>query len=228
MEFLSGTPDDIWVDVDIEGQLRTSELEPMGRNRASSEWDFGLGDVVRIAKVAAGENVGEVEGDQPSVRVQEGFMFETVVEYMIAGLPFDAAVDLAFKRYMLHLRGGIVRQVRLVKDRIRGTPDALDPFVPQHESYKSTRRSLRHARSAVDFEANFWTWVMQEAGYCHMAGIDRVRWIVWWQAGDYSKGKGTGPRVMEATARFSAGELEANWNGVCAIAARERARREAA
>lgn len=220
MEFLSGTPDNVWVPLDVAGSLVRADLTRFGEGRAAG---LHLSKVIHTAKVAAGERVDEVEGDQPSVRVQEGFIFETVAEYLIAGCPFDEAVELAFKRYCLHLRRGIVTQIRLERDAIHGTPDALDPSVPQHESYKSTRRSLRNARSAADFEAHFWTWVMQEAGYLHMAGLNRVRWIVWWQAGDYSRGKGTGPVVLEATARFSDEELLANWQGVCAIAARIRA-----
>lgn len=227
MEFTTGTAADIWVPVDVAGSLRTADLEHMGVGRASAEWDMGLGDVVRAAKVAAGESVSEVEGDQPSVRVQEGFVFETIVDYVLAGVAWDEAVDLAFKRYALCVRPWL-RQVRLVKDRIRGTPDALDPRVPEMVSIKSTRRSLRKARSADDFEENFWTWTMQEKGYCHMAGLTQVRWIVWWQAGDYSRGKGTGPQVLEAAATFTQAELDANWSGVCAIAARERARKAAA
>lgn len=222
MEFLSGTADNVWVPLDIVGNMRDAELLPMGVGRESPEWDMGMSAVIHAAKVAAGENVGDVDGDQPGVRVQEGFLFETVVEYIIAGVPFDEAVGLAFRRYALSLRSGIVTQVRYVKDRIRLTPDALDPFVPQHESYKSTRRTLRNARRAEDFEANFWTWCMQEMAYLHAAGLDRVRWIVWWQAGDYSKGRGTGPCVLEATARFTAEEMVRNWQGVSTIADRLR------
>jgi hypothetical protein len=215
-----------WTPVDISGSLRSADLQAMGVGRQSAEWDLGMGDVTRAAKIAAGENVGEVPGDQPDVRVQEGFIFETVVDYTLAGVPFDEAVDLAFKRYALAVRPWL-RQIRLVKDRIRLTPDAIDPRVPEIVSVKSTRRSLRNARTQDDFESNFWTWVMADSGYALAAGLDRVRWIVWWQAGDYSKGKGTGPQVLEATARFSGDELEANWKGVCAIAARLRAKEAA-
>lgn len=223
MHFLTGTPDDIWEPFDVAGSMRTADLEPMGTGRTSPEWDLGLGEVIHMAKVAAGENVGEIEGDQPSVRPQEGFWFETMVEYLLAGVSFDEAADLAFKRYMLHVRKDVVKQVRVMKDRIRGTPDAIDPTVPELWSIKATRRTLRKARSAADFEENFWTWCMQEKGYCHMSGLDRVRWYVWWQAGDYSKGKGTGPQVLTAAASFERDELERNWNGVLAIAARLRA-----
>jgi hypothetical protein len=212
-----------WTPLDMEGSLRTADLRRMGEGRAEG---LHLGAIIRAAKAAAGERLDAPEGDQPGVRVQEGFLFETIVEYLIAGIPFDEAVNLAFKRYCLSLRAGIVKQIALERDGIHGTPDALDPSVPRLESYKSTRRSLRNARTQVEFEQHFWTWVMQEAGYCHMAGFDRVRWIVWWQAGDYSRGAGTGPCVLEATARFTQDEMAANWKGVCAIA--ERLRSEAA
>lgn len=221
MEFLSGTLDNVWVPLDIEGSMRDADLRPMGEGRASPEWDLGMSSVIHAAKLAAGESVGDVDGDQPGVRVQEGFLFETVVDYVLAGVAFDEAVDLAFKRYALSIRPWL-RQVRLVKDRIRLTPDAIDPLVPEIVSIKSTRRSLRNARTAEDFEAHFWTWVMADSGYAHVAGFNRVRWIVWWQAGDYSRGKGTGPCVLEATAQFTQDEMERNWQGVCAIAARLR------
>lgn len=212
-----------WTPIDIAGQLRDADLRAMGVGRESPEWDLGMGDVTRAAKVAAGESVSDVEGDQPGVRIQEGFLFETTIEYVLAGVEFDEAVDLALKRYMLSLRKGVLRQVRLVKDRIRMTPDALDPLVPCIESYKSTRRSLRHARTQDDFEANFWPWIMADAGYAYAAGLDRCRYIVWWQAGDYSKGRGTGPQVLECVVRWSAEELERNWHGVRTIADRLRA-----
>jgi hypothetical protein len=224
MEFLTGTSTDIWEPLDVAGNLVRADLTSFGTGRAPG---LHLGAVIHAAKVAAGENVGEVEGDQPSVRVQEGFLFETVVEYLLAGVGFDEAVNLAFKRYMLHLRTGIVTQLALQRDAIHGTPDGLNASVPELESYKSTRRSLRNARTAADFEANFWTWVMQEKGYCTMAGVAQVRWFVWWQAGDYSKGKGTGPQVLTAVARFDAEELASNWAGVLAIGARLRAKEAA-
>jgi hypothetical protein len=214
-----------WTPLDVQGNLRRADLTPFGEGRAAG---LHLGGVIHTAKVAAGESVGEVDGDQPSVRVQEGFLWEVILEYVLAGCPVDEAVNIAFKRHMLHLRTGVVTQLRLELDGIHGTPDALDPNVPQLESYKSTRRSLRKARTTEDFEQNFWTWMMQEKGYCKMAGVQQVRWIVWWQAGDYSRGAGSGPQMLEATARFSAEELDANWRGVCAIAARMRAAEEVA
>lgn len=214
-----------WAPIDVEGNLRRADGSLFGEGRPAG---VHLGQIIHAAKVASGENTGEVEGDQPSVRVQEGFIWETVVEYIVAGLPVDEAVELAFKRYCLMLRKGVVQQLRLERDGIHGTPDGLNPLgpavasmgwpaEPELESYKSTRRSLRNARTGPDFEANFWTWVMQEGGYCMMAGLRRVRWIVWWQAGDYSKGKGTGPQMLEARGRFDDEELARLWHGICMI-----------
>lgn len=208
-----------WKPLDVAGSLRGADLRPMGEGRPAG---LHLGQIIHAAKVAAGERTGEVEGDQEGVRLQEGFLFETIVEYMIGGLSFDGAAELAFKRHALALRSDVVKQLRLVKDGIHGTPDALDPSVPQLESYKATRRTLRNAREQADFESHFWTWVMQEQAYCYMVGVDRVRWVVWWIAGDYSRGRGTGPQVLELTMRFTPDELKANWDGVCAIAGRLR------
>ncbi len=199
-----------------------------------------LGAVVHAAKVAAGESTTAPDGDQDGVRMQEGFIWEVVHEYITAGLPVDEAIGLAFKRYNLQLRQGIVTQLPLLLDGIHGTPDALNPDgleidtpdgeelaqytgrcgVPELESYKATRRSLRNARTSTDFENHFWTWVMQEAGYLKMAGLQQVRWVVWWLAGDYSKGKGTGPQMLESRAKFSDEELDSNWGGICVIADR--------
>lgn len=208
-----------WTPLDVAGNMRTADLRPMGEGRADG---LHLGAIIHAAKVAAGEKVGEVEGDQPGARMQEGFLWETALEYILAGAHFDDAVELSFKRYCLALRGHVVKQIALERDGVHMTPDGLDPQVPQLESYKSTRKSLRYARTGEDFEAHFWTWVMQEKGYLYAAGLDQVRWIVWWQAGDYSRGKGTGPMVLEATAKFTRDELEANWRGVMAIAERLR------
>lgn len=200
-----------------------------------------LGAIVHAAKVASGESVAAPAGDQDGVRMQEGFMWEMIHEYISSGCPFDEAIELAFKRLQLQLRQGIVTQLALQLDGIHGTPDGLNPFgpavwtteegveveptgdapcEPELESYKATRRTLRNARSGGDFENFFWTWVMQECGYLKMAGLRQVRWVVWWLAGDYSKGKGSGPQMLEARARFSQEEIDANWRGVCTIADR--------
>lgn len=210
-----------WESLDMIANARTCDGEMMGRDRQSPDWDYGIGEVVHYAKVQAGENVGDIPDDQPGARIMEGFLFEQIIEYVMAGMGFDEAANLAFKRYMMHqLRTGVVKQVRLVKDRLRGTPDGDNPAAEELESCKATRRTLRNARTGEDFEANFWTWLMSDKAYLHMAGRRRVRYFVWWLAGDYSKGKGTGPQMLTATCEFTEDELVKNWNDVLAFKAR--------
>lgn len=208
-----------WKPLNVAGSVRASDLRPAGEGYATG---LHLSTIIRAMKEAAEERVEAVEGDQPEVRLQEGFLWEVVVEYLLAGVPHDTAIELAFKRYGLALRAGVVKQLRLERDGIQMTPDALDPAVPRIESYKATRRTLRRARTQEDFEANFWTWLVQEGSYCHAAGVPRVRWIVWWIAGDYSRGAGSGPRMLESEGEFDAGELERMWAGVVTVATRLR------
>lgn len=181
-----------------------------------------LGEIIREMKVAAGESIESPDGDQEGVRIQEGFLWESAVEYMLGGVSLDVAMSLAFKRHLWALRSGIVRQLSLEKDGVFMTPDAYDPLAERLESYKVTRRTLRKALTADDFETNFWTWCVQEKAYCLAKGVDSVRWIVLWQAGDYSKGVGSGPKVLEATATWTAQELVDNWRVVMAHASAMR------
>lgn len=198
-----------WSDFPVWDNMRTADLTEMGVGRPGG---LHLSAVIHEMKVAAGEKVGEIKGDQPYMRMQEGFLWETALEYMIGGLSLDDAIELAFKRYMIALRNNICTQVALEKDGIHMTPDGLDKAEGVLESYKCTRRSLRSA--IEDFESNFWTWMIQEKSYAYALGVDTVRWIVLFQAGDYSIGKGTGPRAMECTAVFTPEELVSNWRMV--------------
>lgn len=212
-----------WSEFPVTGaNARTAAGAIVGTDRSPAE--LHLGTLIHALKVDRGDRIGQVEGDQDGARLQEGFIFETAVEYMEAGLGFDEAVELAFKRYMLQLREGVVQQVRLERDGIHMTPDADYLALKLLESYKVTRRTLRNARKWEDFEEHSWAWVMTEKAYLYARGYDTVRWVVWWVAGDYSKGKGTGPQVLQATARFSQEELEENWRTVLAV--RDRLKRE--
>ena len=192
----------------FECQPRDASLRPLGEGRPPG---LHLGAVLHRMKVAAGDKVDGVEGDQEGVRMQEGFLLESALEYVAAGMTLDGALELAFKRYMIAIRSGITRQVAVERDGIHMTPDALDPERGLIESYKMTRRSLRGARTQEDFEANFWIWLCQEKSYALACGVDTCRWIVLWQAGDYSRGVGSGPQMLECTATFTPEELLANW-----------------
>jgi len=165
-------------------------------------------------KVGVGENVGGIAGDQENVRMQEGFLWESALEYVAAGLPLDEALNIAFKRYMVNIRQGVTKQIKSERDGIHMTPDAFNPEAGELESYKMTRRSLSKARTQDGFEGNFWPWFVQEKSYCYALGVDTVRWIVLWQAGDYSKGVGSGPQMLTCTAVFTPKELVDNWTVV--------------
>ncbi len=196
-----------WTELDVPP--RRDDMTRVGEGRAEG---LHLSSVIHAMRVAAGAPTGAPEGDQEGVRMQEGFLWERAVEYMIAGFDLDTAMGMAFKRLCLHTREGVVKQITLEKDGIHMTPDGLDPVVGRLESYKATRRSLRKALSEADFWENFWSWCVQEMAYCLAAGVDECRWIVLWAAGDYSRGVGSGPRVLECTVQWTLAELQDNWD----------------
>ena len=190
---------------------RDADLHRMGENRPPG---LHLGAIIKRMKIARGESVSSIPGEDPNLRMQEGFLFETALEYVVAGMSLDQALEAAFKRYMIELRKGVTKQVSVQKDGIWMTPDAFNPTAGECESYKMTRRTFRKAREQTDFEENFWPWLIQEKSYCLAMSVDTVRWIVLWQAGDYSKGVGQGPQLLQATAVFTPEELIANWRDV--------------
>lgn len=172
-----------------------------------------LGAIIKQMRLAAGAPQGAPEGDQDGVRLQEGFLWEKVVELILGGHTQAEAWDFVWKEYLLRtLRGHVVTQLRLEKDGIHMTPDAWDPVAGILESYKVTRKKLPHTQS--QFEQNFWPWIVQEQAYALAAGVDSVRWYVFFAAGDYSKGPGTGPKAVTSLATFTPEELVNNWNAI--------------
>jgi hypothetical protein len=198
-----------WTDWPVEP--RAADLRPMGEGRSPG---LHLGSIIRSMKVAVGEKVEGPQGDQEGVRIQEGFLWETALEYMACGMPLDQAMDTAFKRYMVKCREGVTTQVAVEKDGIHMTPDAFNAVTGELESYKVTRRTLRKAKTQEEFCEHFWPWLVQEQSYCYALGVDTVRWIVLWQAGDYGKGVGSAPVVLSCTAVFTPEELVTNWQTV--------------
>jgi hypothetical protein len=185
---------------------RDGSLRPMGEGRPPG---LHLGQIIQRMRVAVGEASGDVPGDQPNVRMQEGFLWEAALEYVVSGMSVDEALEVAFKRYMVAIRSGIARQVSVQKDDIWMTPDAFNGDRGEIESYKVTRKKLQ--RSQDEFESSFWAWVVQEKAYCLAMGVDTVRWVVLFQAGDYSRGPGSGPQMLESTGTFTPEELVENW-----------------
>ena len=109
-----------WEPIDVAGL--DAALQPMGTGRGA---ELHLGQIVKAMKIAAGEKVGDILGEQPWLRAQCGFLWEQAVEYTLAGMGFEDAMELAFKRMMRALRT-TARQTKLERDGIHMTPDGID------------------------------------------------------------------------------------------------------
>ncbi len=200
-----------WTDLDVMSLARSADNQPMGQGRPSG---LHLSGIIHKMKVAAGDPIGMVPGDQDGVRLQEGFLWETALEYVLAGMPLDEAIGLSFSRYMHALRSDVSTQITLEQDGVHMTPDGFLKDKGELESYKCTRKSFAKAITQEEFETNFWPWLVQEMGYAYALGVDTVSWYVLFQAGDYSKGRGTGPRMVKSTGVFTPEELIENWRVV--------------
>ena len=226
-----------WVPIDVTGL--DAALDPMGTGRGS---ELHLGTIIKEMKRAAGDNVDSIPGEQEWLRAQVGFLWEAAVEYVIAGMPIDEAIELAFKRHMRALRQ-MSRQVKLERDGIHMTPDGIDGRQvyyhgspsPQETgwfightllSWKATWRGAGKAATLEDFEDNFWAWHTAEKAYCAAAqvagllpaGEATCRFEVLWVRGDY-RGAG-GPKALGCEITWSPDELSANWAAILAHRAR--------
>lgn len=207
-----------WQPIDVTGL--DASLMPMGHGRGE---ELHLGAILKEKKIAAGENVDDIPGEQPWLRAQCGFLWEVAVEYVVAGMPIDEAIELAFKRHMRALRP-MARQLKLELDGIRMTPDGL--WERASLSWKATWRGLGKAATLEDFEANFWTWHDAEKAYCYgmqKAGLlpegeATCRFEVLWIRGDY-RGAG-GPKALGCEVTWTPEELEENWRIILQV--RER------
>ena len=171
-----------------------------------------LGEIIQQMKKAAGEGYkNSITEKQLGVYAQVGFLWETAAEYMTAGLPLEEAMDVAFKRQMVH-SNSLAKQVKVAKEGIHMTPDSFDAERGELISYKATWRSFKKAATQADFERNFWAWVTQEAAYAYALGVDTATWVVLWVCGDYTGAKQ--PIAMQARATWTAEELAENWRVV--------------
>lgn len=202
-----------WSDFPFE--VTTADLKKIGEDRPGG---LHLSEIIRQMKIAEGENVSDIPGEQPWLRAFEGFIWESALEYMAGGATLEQAMDLSFKQHMVHQRKGLTKQIRLESDGIHMTPDAFNEFLGEIESYKYTRKKMVVDKDA--FEAKYWPWLVQEKSYCRAIGVDTVRWIVLFSNGDYSKGAGSGPRCVQATMTWTAEELKENWDRVLEVAGR--------
>jgi hypothetical protein len=205
-----------WSPIDVAGL--DAALQPMGTGRGA---ELHLGTILREMKRAAGENVESIPGEQEWLRAQVGFLYEVAVEYVIAGMSIDDALELAFKRHMRALRV-MSRQVKLERDGVHMTPDGLDAH--RLYSWKATWRGAGKAgfgrdleEGLRDFEDNFWPWHMAEQAYAAAAqhagllpkGDATCRFEVLWVRGDY-RGAG-GPKALACEVTWGPEEMDANW-----------------
>ncbi len=194
-----------WTPYQIDTVL-SSDLNPTGERSG-----FHLGQVLdRVAK-SLGE---EYAPSDPTNRFVAGFVWETAVEYMGAGMTLDEAMDAAFRRYMLALRKDVQVQMPLERDGIRCTPDAFNATIGEVISYKNTWRKM--PSTAEEFQEKFWRWCWQECSYAYLLSVDTARWIVLWNNGNYKDIRG--PVVMQATAVWDASELTQNWRAILNVA----------
>lgn len=193
-------------------ERRREDLSKFGEGRAPG---LHVSQAIKRMKMAVGENVNPIPGEQDFLRPQIGFFWEYALEVMAAtGCTVDEALTVALKRHASEDRTKLLKQIRLERDGIHGTPDGLDEDTGTFESYKATWRSFRGCDTLEGFEDKFWTWQLQEKAYCAMAGHLKCRWIVLWVCGDYSRP--IGPRVLETTVTWTEDEVEQAWESIVA------------
>jgi len=186
----------------------------MGEDRAPG---LHLSHITRLMRAAANAGKPEPVFAQEGVHMQMGFLFEHAIKLMIGGqIPYEAAMELAFKRYCIQIRPAVVTQITGSLDEIEMTPDGFDAAEGLIESYKWTTRSMKKAATKLAFEEHFWTWLVAEKGYCLAWGVDTTRFYICWDRGDYSFGATGGPQVHVYDCIYTYEELKENWAGVMA------------
>lgn len=178
--------------------------------------------IIRAKKRANGDKITGIEGEDPNLRAQWGFLWERAVDLVWVGVPWYLALEIAWKEYLgaaqveIPKRGPVETQLRLEKDRILMTPDGLDHGNGLLESYKMTWKSMR--KWLEDPEQYFWDWLDGEAGYIHtlreqrFPELNTVRFFIFWANGDYTRKPGKGPQATFTDVKFSVDELERNWS----------------
>ena len=171
--------------------------------------------------------IGSPEGEPQWLAAQDGFLWEKALELVAGGMGLDAAMEVAFKRYMLTARAGVVKQITTELAGIHMTPDGYDPATKTLESYKRTKLSAKNALSAEAFTAKFALWIVQEGSYWRAleeAGydIEAVKWYVYWVNGDYSRRPGWGQFVGIYEARLTKQERDDVWARVSRVALKLR------
>ena len=198
---------------DVLPEARTELGEKLGENRAPG---LHLSHITNEMRRAA-DLPGDIPGEQPGIRMQMGFLWEHALRLVASGVPVGDAMEMSYKRWMLMARSGVVQQITGERDGIHMTPDGLDCNEGVMDSYKYTYKSMAKADSQVEFEENFWPWLVAEKGYAWAWGVDTTRFFICWDRGDYTfkPGRG-GPQVRIYDCVYTQQELEDNWAAVLA------------
>lgn len=199
-------------------KLYDASFLPAGTNRP-----VGLhqSQIIRAKKAANGDKITGIEGEDPNLRAQWGFLWERAIDLVWQGVPWGIALEIVWREYLkvadleVPKRGPVETQLHLEQDRILMTPDGLDHGNDVLESYKLTWKSMR--KWEEDPEGYFWDWLDAEAGYIRTLRLQRsiplecVRFFIFWANGDYSRKVGKGPQATFTDVCFSEEELERNW-----------------
>lgn len=157
---------------------------------------------------ASGGATGPIEGEQEGLRPQAGFLFER-------------ALENTWKEYHRETRP-VELQFTVEYDGIVGTPDGLETLDNTLLSMKLTWKSMR--KWEEDPTSHFVDWFAREQGYLWMLRqggsslgrlkVDKLRFLIFWVNGDYSRKMGRGPQITDTLFQFSDEELERNWNTI--------------
>lgn len=190
-----------------------ADFTPMGEGRSPKRH---LSEITRAMQQAAGGATGPIQGEQEGLRPQAGFMFERTLEN-------------TWKEYHRETRP-VELQFTVEYDGIVGTPDGLETLDNILMSMKFTWKSMR--KWEEDPQGYFVDWFAREQGYLWMLRkgdfrlndgiecfarihrINKLRFLIFWVNGDYTRQIGRGPQITDTLFEFSDEELERNWNTI--------------
>src|SRR5271157_692094 len=151
-----------------------------------------LTDIIHSLACAAGIQDDSATEEQLEAYASVGFMWERVIEH---GMALSCQSD----RY--------IRPGEITVDGIIGSPDIFDC-----ENYIviDTKALFKSSAKLDDLQRNFWKWIVQLKGYCHMAKWNVAELWVLPICGNWK------PPMMQPPVRkrleFTRVELTDNWN----------------
>lgn len=151
-----------------------------------------LTDIIHSLQVASGIVDDSATPEQLAVYGAMGFMWERVIEN---GMALSCQSD----RY--------IRPGEVTLDGIAGSPDLLDL---EQSIVIDTKALFKSSAKLADLQRNFWKWLVQLKGYCHMVGWTTAELWVLPVCGNW-KPPMVGPPVRKRL-EFSRVELVDNWS----------------